>query len=302
MQEKDVKRELTAKVLGIVLLVIYGTYAVISSIVQFSYGRDGLAEGLITLFLGGVFCTIIGLSFFGKWAAFLRKMRRHEDADAMDAAYQDAIAPLRKAPKIKLKPKRNDLIASIAVLLLGLGVAAVCWYFAARGFAKLHAPYFIKTEAMLQVIDGQLFYKFVDLNGNEVLAPSNISVAGVQFYGGFSTTVYYHSLHPEVLRQATIYIVLCGAGIFGAAIGVLVCLHQLNIDLNYLLGFPAAAIFIGVPLCFEIAIANITGYPFFRLLVGGTPVYACNGMLMLGIYFLIVAINNVIKRAKGYSV
>ena len=302
MQERDAKRELTAKILGVVLLVIYGAYAVISSIVQFAHGLDGLTEGLITLFLGGVFCTIIGLSFFGKWSAFLRKMRRLQDADAMDAAYQDAIAPLRKAPKIRLKPKKNDLIASIAVLLLGLGVAAVCWYFASRGFGKLHAPYFIKTEAMLKIIDGQMFYEFVDLNEQTVLAPSSIGVAGVKFYGGFSTTVYYHSLHPEIIRQETIYIVLCGAGVFAAAMGVLVCMHQLNIDLNYLLGFPTAVIFIGVPLCFEIAIANLTGYPFSMLLVSGAPVYACNGMLMLGIYFLCVGVSNVIRRVKGYAV
>lgn len=295
-------KERNAKILGIILITVYGVYAVISSIFQFLRGKSGLADGFVTLALGGVFCAIIGLSFFGKWAAFLRKMKRYETADALDSEYANAMAPARKADKIKIKPKKNDVIASVAVLLIGLGAAVACWYFAVRGFAKTNAPYFIKTEAVLRVLDGQPFYEFYDLSGNFVRAPSAISWNGVNFEGGYATTVFYHSLHPEVIRQTPIYVILCTAGIFAAMLGLLVCLHQLDMGLNYLLPFPAAVIFIGVPVGFEISIALITGYPFFKLLVGGAAVYACNGMLLLGIYFLSVGIGNLIKKAKGYAV
>lgn len=303
MQDKNVnKRERNAKILGTVLLALYGAYAVISCIFQFTRGKDGLLDGFLTLAVCGVFCAIIGFSFFGKWAAFLRKIHRTETADALDAEYQNAIAPPKKAVKIKLKPKRNDLIASVAVLLIGLGAAVACWYFAARGFAKLNAPYFIKTEAIFRQVGEKAFYEFYDLNGNFVQTPASITISGITFESGFTTTIYYHSLHPEVIRLATMSVVLCGAGIFAAALGVLVCMHQLDIGLNYLLPFPAAVIFISVPVCFEISIANLTGYPFFRLLVGGTVIYACNGMITLAIYFLCVGVRNIVKRVKGYAV
>lgn len=282
MQDKNVNaKERNAKILGIALLAVFGAYAVISSIFQFVRGKDWFLEGFITLLVGGVFCTIIGLSFFGKWAAFLRKMKRYETADALDAEYVNAMAHARKADKIKITPKKNDVIASTVVLLIGLGAATACWYFAARGFAKTNAPYFVETKAVLRVLDGQPFYEFYDLNGNFVQAPSAISWNGVNFEGGYAATVFYHSLHPEVIRQTPIYVILCTAGVFAAALGLLVCLHQLDMGLNYLLPFPAAIIFIGVPVGFEISIALITGYPFFKLLVGGAAVYACNGMLVL---------------------
>lgn len=166
----------------------------------------------------------------------------------------------------------------------------------------MNAPYFIKTEAILRVIDGQPFYEFCDLDGNLIFAPSTIGWFGISFEGGYGTTVFYHSLHPEVIRQTPIYIILCAGGIFAAAMGALVCMHQLNMNLNYLLPFSAALIFISVPVYLETAIAVMTGYPFFKLLVGGAGIYACNGMILLGIYFLYVGLNNIVKKAKGYAV
>lgn len=303
MQDKNENRkERNAKILGTVLLSVYGVYAVVSAVFQFTRGKDGIADGFVTLVAGGLFCAIIGFSFFGKWAAFMRRMGRAETADIMDAEYKNAVAPSKKTEKMKIKPKKNQVIASVAVLIIGLGAAAVCWYFAARGFARVNAPYFIKTEAVLRVIDGKPFYEFLDLNSNLVYAPSTIGWYGISFEDGYSTTVFYHSLHPEVIRQTPIYIILCAGGIFAAALGALVCMHQLNMNLNYLLPFPAAVIFIGVPVCFEVAVAAITGYTFPRLLVGGSGMYACNGLLLLGIYFLCVGIQNIIKKAKGYAV
>jgi len=303
MQNKTVNvKERNAKILGTVLLAFYGGYAVISSIFQFTRGKNGLLDGFLTLAVGGVFCAIIGFSFFGKWAAFMRKMRRTETAEILDAKYEYAVAPDKKAEKVKLKPKKNDVIASTFVLVLGLGIAAICWYVAARGFAKLHAPYFIKTEAVFRQVGNNVFYEFYDLNGNFISAPSSIGVYGISVEGGYSAPVYYHTLHSEVIRQATEYIFLCAGGIFAAALGVLVCMHQLDLNLNYLLPFPTAVVFIGVPVCFEIAIANFTGYTFFKLLVGGVAVYACNGMILLGIYFLYVGVTNIVKKAKGYAV
>lgn len=270
-------------------MVFYGGYAVISSIFQFTRGLDGIADGLITLMLGGVFCAIIGYSFFGKTAAFLRRMERMETAK-------------KQTEKIKIKPKTKDVIASVAVLIIGLGAAAVCWYFSAQGFKNVNEPDFIKTEAVLRRIDDGLFYEFSDLNGNTVLAPSTIGVSGITLMDGYSTTVYYNALNPEVIRQTPIYIILCAGGIFAAAVGVLVCMHQLNMNLNYLLPFPSAIVFIGVPVGLETAFAVFTGYPFFILLVGGAGIYACNGMIVLGIYFLYVGVKNVIKKAKGFAV
>ena len=57
-----------------------------------------------------------------------------------------------------------------------------------------------------------------------------------------------------------------------------------------------------MPVCFETAIALMTGYPFLRLLVGGAGIYACNGMLLLGGYFLYVGVRNIVKKVKGYAV
>ena len=79
-------------------------------------------------------------------------------------------------------------------------------------------------------------------------------------------------------------------------------MHQLDIGLNYLIPFPAAAIFIGLPVCFEVAIATFTGLPFLNLLVSGAGVYAFNGMIILGIYFLCVGVWNIVKKANGYAV
>lgn len=99
--------ERKAKILGAVLLAFLGVYAVISCIFQFVRGKDGLADGFITLAIGGVFCAIIGFSFFGKWAAFMRKMKRAETAEVMDAEYKNVISPPKKADKIKIKPKKK---------------------------------------------------------------------------------------------------------------------------------------------------------------------------------------------------
>lgn len=66
MQDKANVKERNAKTFGIILLVIYGVYAVISCIFQFVRGKDGITDGFVTLVLGGVFCAIIGFSFFGK--------------------------------------------------------------------------------------------------------------------------------------------------------------------------------------------------------------------------------------------
>jgi hypothetical protein len=302
MQDEANVKERNAKTFGIILLIISGVYAVISCIFQFARGKDGITDGFVTLVLGGVFCAIIGFSFFGKWAVFMRKMQRYETARAMDDEYKKATAPDKKAEKVKIKPKKNDVIAAVAVLIIGLGAAAACWYFAARGFEKLNAPYFIKTDAVLRVIDEKPFYEFYDLNGKFVQAPSTIGWYGVSFEDGYSTTVFYHSLHPEVIRQAPIYVILCGGGIFAAALGVLACMHQLNLNLNYLLPFPAGVIFIGLPVCLETAVALMTGYPFLRLLVGGAGIYACNGMLLLGGYFLYVGVRNIVKKVNGYAV
>lgn len=303
MQDKNVNaKERNAKILGIALLAVFGAYAVISSIFQFVRGKDWFLEGFITLLVGGVFCTIIGLSFFGKWAAFMRKLKRFDDADALDAEYQNAIAPAKKAEKIKLKPRKRDVIPSVAVLLIGLGVAAVCWYFAARGFAKTNAPYFLRTDAVYRHVGDEIFYEFYDLGGNLIKAPSTIGLSGIKFRDGFTTSVYYHTLHPEVIRQTPVYVVLCGGGIFAAMLGLLIFLHQLDIGLNYLIPFPAAAIFIGLPVCFEVAIATFTGLPFLNLLVSGAGVYAFNGLIILGIYFLCVGVWNIVKKANGYAV
>lgn len=302
MREVDNAKERTAKILGTVLLAFFAVYAVISCIFQFARGKDGLLDGFLTLAVGGVFCAIVGFSFFGKWAEFLRKIGRLETADALDAEYKNAMAPDRKALKVKLKPKKEDVIPSVIVLLIVLGAATACFYFAARGFAKLNALNFIKTYAVYKQVGEKVFYEFYDLNGNFVTAPSSIGVYGISFESGYSAPVYYHALHPEVIRQSTMNIILCGGGIFAAALGVLVCLHQLDMDLNYLLPFPVAVIFIGLPVCFEIAIASFTGYNVLRLFVGGVAVYACNGLIIFGIYCLWVGVTNIIKKAKGYAV
>lgn len=298
-------KEKLANVLGIILITVFSAYAVVCAAFQFAHGVSGLLDGFIILFVGFVFCLIMGFSFFGKWGKFMRRINRQAEAQALDDEYKKAVSSEKEEKKVltaeEKKKKRSDTIAGVAVLLICLAVAVGIWIFAAKEIERLHAPNFVEVEATLTRVfsDGEnsrLCYAFYDLNGNLQYAVSSQSWGGVKFIEGNTVTIFYHTMHPEVVREPSSPVMLILIGCMFALIGLLACLHTSGHE--KFLPFIVGTIFTGFPIGFQTGVAITGGFSFGQLIVSGGAVYACNCFLILGIYCFGVGIAQTVAAVR----